>query len=249
MVVPLWDTNPFRKARHPYATWSLLLFNIAVFVYSLGTVPGNFSDHLQATIIDYGVIPATVTRDVPSVSFLPPWFSLVTYQFFHADIFHLLGNTIFLWVFGDDVEEAVGHWKFLLFYLLCGIGSAAAYVASIPHSGIPLVGASGAIAGVLAGYLMFRPCQKIWVLFFRIPLRLSAYWVIGAWAVVQLWQIAHQTDDGVAYMAHAGGFLAGAVLFPLMRAPGIKLFECVRERKPPAQPPVAPVSAGGRASR
>jgi membrane associated rhomboid family serine protease len=136
---------------------------------------------------------------------------------------------IFLWVFGDDVEEALGRRRFLLFYLLCGIVGALAFVASDPTFAGPLIGASGAISGVIVAYVMWRPCAKVTVLVSIIPLRISAFWVIGAFVLTQLWNLEATGKSDVAYWCHLGGMLAGAVLFPLMRLPGVQLFECVRE--------------------
>jgi membrane associated rhomboid family serine protease len=147
-------------------------------------------------------------------------------MFLHANFMHVFGNMIFLFVFGDDIEEAIGHWRFLLFYLACGIGGGIAYVMSGPNSNIDLIGASGAVAGVISAYAMFRPCAKVTVLLGLIPLRLRAYWVIGLWVVMQIADLANGVQNGVAYWCHIGGLLTGAVLFFFMRPPGIKLFDC-----------------------
>lgn len=229
MVMPLWDTNPFKRAVPPYVTFSLLALNIVIFLFEAGAV-----DSGRAMIATFGVTPAALVRDINVSAAVPPSLTLVTSLFLHADFMHLLGNMVFLFVFGDDVEEALGRVRFIAFYLACGIVASLAYVWATPHSPIPLIGASGAIAGVLAGYLMFRPCQKVSVLVLRFFMRVDAFWVIGGWALWQLWQITAQAQDGVAYMAHAGGLVAGAILFPLMRLPGIHLFDCIEEREEPA---------------
>ena len=139
-----------------------------------------------------------------------------------------LGNMIFLWVFGDDVERALGRWRFLAFYLLSGVVGGLVFVANDPHSTIELIGASGSIAGVVIGYVMLRPCAKITVLLGIIPLRISAYWVIGLFVITQLWNLGSASKSEVAYWCHFGGMLAGAVLFPLMKPPGVKLFQCMQ---------------------
>jgi membrane associated rhomboid family serine protease len=141
---------------------------------------------------------------------------------------HVFGNMIFLFVFGDDIEEALGHWRFLAFYLACGICSGLAFVASDPSSTTGLIGASGAVAGVIAAYLLFRPCAKVTCLLGLIPLRLRAYWIIGIWAVWQFIDAAGRVDDGVAYWAHVGGLITGAILFVMMRPAGVRLFECTQ---------------------
>ena len=103
---------------------------------------------------------------------------------------HIFGNMIFLFVFGDDIEDALGHWRFLLFYLACGLGADAAFVLSDPTSNIDLIGASGAVAGVISAYLLYRPCAKVTALLGLIPLRLRAYWLIGLWVILQIGEIA-----------------------------------------------------------
>jgi membrane associated rhomboid family serine protease len=175
---------------------------------------------------------------------VPAFATTLTYQFFHADLWHVLGNMIFLWVFGDDIERALGRWRYLAFYLLCGLIGGLAFVANVPHSKIELIGASGAVAGVIIAYVMLRPCAKVTVLLGIIPLRISAYWVIGLFVILQLWNIGKASQSEVAYWCHFGGMLAGGILFPLMKPPGLKLFQCLRPvpdtvvqigRSPPAR--------------
>ena len=231
MVMPLWDESPLKLAKLPVVTWGLIIANVAVFVFT--TIA---PDELQPAILNFAVTPANITGTPINPTPVPPYLTLVTYQFLHANIWHLLGNMIFLWVFGDDIEEAMGSLRFIGFYFACGVAAALIFVASTPHSQMPLVGASGAIAGVLAAYLMVRPCQKVlvflpWFLLWfivRPVVRLDAYWVLGAWLLVQVWSISLQTQDDVAYMAHIGGVVAGASLFPLLRHRTVRLFECLR---------------------
>jgi membrane associated rhomboid family serine protease len=136
---------------------------------------------------------------------------------------------LFLWVFGDNIEDALGHGRYLAFYLLCGMAGGAAHVLALPESNVPLVGASGAIAGVIAAYLMIRPCAKVTVLIFlAIPIRLASYWVLGFWILTQVWHVLSQTKGDTAWWAHVGGLIAGAVLITIMRRPGVLLFECMR---------------------
>jgi membrane associated rhomboid family serine protease len=137
---------------------------------------------------------------------------------------------IFLLVFGDNIEDALGSFRFVLFYLACGIVGALAYVASDPHSQVPLIGASGAVSGVVAAYLMVRPCAKITILFVVVPMQVAAYWVVGSFIVFQVYHVGIGTHDGVAYWTHVGGIAAGAALFPLLRRPHVKLFQCIRLR-------------------
>ena len=220
MVLPLYDDNPFKLPVRPIVTWLLILANVLVFMVEVG---GSDVEELAITNA-FGVTPAALLGGVTPA----PVLTLVSYMFIHADIGHIFGNMIFLWVFGDDVEEALGRRRFLLFYSLCGIIGALAFVASDPTFEGPLIGASGAISGVIVAYAMWRPCAKVTVLFGIIPLRISAFWVIGAFVLTQLWNLGATGKSDVAYWCHLGGMLAGAVLFPLMRLPGVQLFECVR---------------------
>ena len=240
MVMPLWDESPLKFPTLPYVTWSLIVLNVAMFGVEVATPP-----ELEPKLLAFAVTPAALTGNIAVTTGVSPYVTLVSYMFLHADFFHLLGNMIFLWVFGDDVEEAMGPLRFMAFYIGGGVVAALIFVASAPHATSPLVGASGAIAGVLAAYLMFRPCQKVmvflpWFLLWfvvRPVVRLDAFWVLGGWVGIQFWQIAAQTQDDVAYMAHVGGLIAGAALFPLIRRRAVRLFECIRG---PEQPPAAP---------
>jgi membrane associated rhomboid family serine protease len=239
MVMPLWDESPLTLPKLPLVTWGLIVANVLVFIYT-ATAP----DDIQATILSFAVTPGNITGAPITPMSIPPYLTLITYQFLHANIWHLLGNMIFLWVFGDDIEEAMGSLRFIVFYLVSGVLAALIFVVSSPHSQLPLVGASGAIAGVLAAYLMFRPCQKVlvflpwfilWVIV-RPVVRLDAFWVLGGWVLLQLWAISVQTQDDVAYMAHVGGVMAGAGLFPFLRYRTAELFQCLRPQQPEAPP-------------
>jgi membrane associated rhomboid family serine protease len=219
MVFPLYDDNPLKLPVKPIVTWLLILANLLVFLVEIG---GSDAE-AQAIANAFGVTPAALVGSTPA-----PVLTLLTYMFIHADIMHIFGNMIFLFVFGDDVEEALGRGRFLLFYLLCGGIGALAFVASDLRFGGPLIGASGAISGVVIAYAMLRPCAKVTVLISIIPLRISAFWVIGAFVLTQIWNLEAAGKSDVAYWCHLGGMVAGAVLFPLMRLPGVQLFECVR---------------------
>ena len=232
MVMPLWDDNPLTLPKRPIVTWGLIVANIVVFLVEVAASP-----EVQSTLLSYALLPAALTGTAGVEPAVSPYVTLVTYQFLHADVFHIFGNMLFLWIFGDDVEEAMGPPRFILFYLGCGIAAGLAFVASAPHATTPLIGASGAIAGILAAYLMLKPCHKVLVfipwfilwIFFRPVVRLAAYWVLGAWILTQLWSISVQSQDEVAYMAHVGGLIGGAALFPLLRYRTVRLFECIRE--------------------
>src|SRR5215470_17193511 len=198
MVVPIYDDNPFVQPVKPVVTWCLIAANLAIFFYETGASQLAF-DRLIDT---FSLTPAAFIGEIGARGWA--FVTLATYQFFHADIAHLLGNMVFLWVFGDDVERALGRARYLAFYFLCGAIGGLVFVANDPHSTIELIGASGAIAGVVVAYVMLRPCAKITVLLTIIPLRISAYW------------------------GHFGGLLAGAALFPLLKPRAVKLFQCLQ---------------------
>jgi membrane associated rhomboid family serine protease len=220
MVFPLYDDNPFERTKMPWVTWTLIGINLVLFLWTSGAVSPD------ALLAKYGASPGEIVH--PFTYGWRPEFGLVTSMFLHAGWGHILGNMIYLWVFGDDIEDALGPWRFLLFYFAAGIAATLAFVAVNPSSTVPLVGASGAIAGVLAAYLMLRPCAKVSVFVLRAVVRVRSYWVIGGWGLLQLFSLRiADKDDGVAYMAHVGGFIAGALLFYLLRPTGVRLFECM----------------------
>ncbi|MGD0024386.1 MAG: rhomboid family intramembrane serine protease [Xanthobacteraceae bacterium] len=221
MVMPIWDHSPFKWPTPPYVMWLLIVVNFAVFFVQAGGGPDQIeqADHV------FGLIPAAFFGGIAGT--LPGPVTLITSMFLHANFMHVFGNMIFLFVFGDDIEEALGHWRFVVFYFACGIGAGLAFVLSAPGAHIELIGASGAVAGVISAYLLFRPCAKVTCLLGLIPLRIRAYWVIGGWAIWQFFEVASRTQDGVAYWAHVGGLIAGAVLFVVMRPAGVRLFDCV----------------------
>lgn len=232
MVFPLYDDNPLGRARLPVVTWGLMAINIAVFLLMTA------SDEARqlAIIRGYGAVPEAL---VHSLANRDPWpaVTIVTSMFLHAGWVHIVGNMVYLWVFGDDIEDALGRLRFLLFYLLSGIAAVLAFVAFTPPTSVPLVGASGAISGVLAAYLMLRPCAKVAVFVLRAVVRVPAWLVIGAWAAFQLFNFIGSPGDDIAYIAHLGGLVAGALLFGLLRPPGVKLFQCASS---------IPVSDGSR---
>lgn len=226
MFIPLHDHNPIKHLHRQYVTWGLIVANVAVFVLVQGAGQAETS---QGVALAFGMIPALVT-DVaelaPGLAVLPDEMTLVTYAFLHGNWIHLLGNMLFLWVFGDNVEDAMGHFRFLVFYLLCAAAAAMAHVVMTPTSEAPLIGASGAVAGVVAAYLMLHPRVKIWVLALgRIPLRLPAFWLLGAWGALQFFNALVNVDDQVAWWAHVGGLCAGALLIIVMRRVNVPLFD------------------------
>jgi membrane associated rhomboid family serine protease len=227
VIAPIWDDNPFTQPIKPVVTWSLIAANFIVFFYEAGAPQAG----LDRLIDTFSLTPAALLGDIPPRGSVPPILTLITYQFFHADIGHIAGNMIFLWVFGDDIERALGRLRYLVFYLASGVVGGLAFALYDPRSGIELIGASGAIAAVVVAYLMLRPCAKIIVLVVVIPLRISAYWVVGLFILTQLWNLGAASKSEVAYWCHFGGMLAGAVLFPLMKPRTVRLFECLQPHK------------------
>jgi membrane associated rhomboid family serine protease len=224
VFVPLYDGNHLKFIPFQATTWALIAINVAVFIWqqTLG------QDAVSAFDLGAGVIPASLFGDVklpPELVLTSPAFTLVTYMFVHGNIWHLLGNMAFLWVFGDNVEDAMGSIRFLFFYLLCGVAAALAHTYANLGSQAPLIGASGATAGVIAAYLMLYPRVRVWVLAFaRIPLRLAAWFVILSWIVLQVVFLATDVAASTALWAHIGGFAAGLILIPIFKRPGQPLF-------------------------
>lgn len=241
MFVPLRDDNTLSSIDFQYMTVLLIAVNIAVFaaeatgmtnamIASFAVVPNEL---FAVNFIGGGAVTAPLSTAFPgaeeavvqSVN-VPERLTLLTYMFFHGDLFHLGGNMLFLWVFGDNVEDAVGHLKFLFFYLACGVIAAIVHAVVSANSGIPLIGASGAVAGVIAAYLMLHPRVRVWVLVFKaIPMQISALFALGAWIVWQIIMVVAPQVGPVAWWAHIGGLIAGAVLIILLRRPGVKLFD------------------------
>lgn len=226
MFVPLYDDNPLRTIKTPYVTRTLIVVTVLVYVVFES---GYVFDAQLASVGAFAVIPAEFNLGGglrSSLGLLPEPLTLVTYVFFHAGWMHLLGNMLFLWVFGDNVEDAMGHARFLAFYLLCGVAAGLAHAVAFPYSEQPLIGASGAVAGILAAYVMLHPRVKLWVLLFaRIPIKISAMWAIGAWGVFQVFNLLLVTDQTTAWWAHLGGLAVGALLTPFFRRPGVPLFD------------------------
>lgn len=244
MFIPLHDANALKHIRLQYVTLALIIANVAIWLFFMSPFYAN-ETAVQAAVYSWGFIPVVASgQEVlpPELQLAPPWASYVTYAFLHGDFLHLAGNMLFVWVFGDNVEDALGHLRFLVFYILCAIAGAIAHSLVLPQSESPLIGASGAAAGVVAAYLTLHPRVKVWILALgRIPLRLSAFWVIGLWIAFQLFSLAAGGEEQVSFAAHVGGIAAGAVLLPVLKRKGVALFD--RQPVPEVIPPVAPVTA------
>ncbi|MCB1472451.1 MAG: rhomboid family intramembrane serine protease [Rhodobiaceae bacterium] len=226
MFIPLSDTNPLRHLPFQYVTVGLIALNAAVYVLFLSDL---VFPSMEATVYGFGMIPAVVNDYAelePGAFAAPDLMTLVTYQFLHGGWMHLISNMLFLWVFGDNVEDALGHIRFLGFYLACGVIGGLAHLLAAPDSQSPLIGASGAVAGVIGAYLVLHPRVRVWVLLLgRLPLRIPALYALGGWIGMQFASIAFALDDQVAWWAHIGGAAAGAILVVLLRRPGVPLFD------------------------
>jgi membrane associated rhomboid family serine protease len=217
MVMPLGDDDS-QVHITPIITFGLIAVNVLVFLYQL--TQGNIEGFFQT----WSVIPVEYSRttDIAPTHPGPFWITTLTSMFMHGGWMHLLGNMLFLWIFGDNVEQAMGSVRFLVFYLLCGVVATLAHIMMGPSSEIPSLGASGAISGVLGAYLVMFPKQRVRVLVGRMVTQMPAIAVIGLWIVLQfvngLGQLAQTAETGgVAYAAHVGGFLAGVVLVWVFR--------------------------------
>ena len=227
--LPLFDNNP--TLTRPLITWMIIALCICGFiwqesldfnaahniVYQLGFVPAVF------------FTPASLPEDM---SLVPTWSTIFTSMFLHGGWVHIGANMLYLWIFSDNVEASMGRLKFVLFYLLCGGAAAMAQAALDPGSTIPMIGASGGIAGVLGAYLMLHPKAAIrcffLILIFFIFINLPAWLVLGVWIggqFVAVPQALNETGGGVAYMAHIGGFLAGMALIPFFKYRHVALFD------------------------
>lgn len=218
-MIPLRDRNP--SGSFPFVTVSIILLNVLVFLLELSLGRRQ----LDAFLFQFGVIPVKVysAADIPGATFLNTYFPFLSFMFLHGGFIHLLGNMWYLWIFGDNIEDRLGRLRFILFYLGCGIGSAAVHVYFNKQSGVPCVGASGAIAGVLGAYMVTFPRARVLVL---IPLfivwqmiELPAIVVLGFWFLIQFFSgaasISSAHGGGVAWWAHIGGFALGVLLIKI----------------------------------
>ena len=233
-MFPIRDDNP--TLRTPVVTWILIAINVAVWVLVEGA---GMEPRLVQAICDLGMIPGEFLRNIPPGSQLPAgpgasctvgdgatWYTPLTSMFLHGGWFHLLGNMWFLHIFGNNVEDSMGRLRYLVFYLLCGIAAALTQAMLSPHSGIPMVGASGAIGGVMGAYVVLYPRVQIHMLIFLFVIItrivVPAFWMLGYWFLLQLvggWGSFGSNTGGTAFWAHTGGFLAGVLLVWIFRDP------------------------------
>jgi len=214
-LIPYKDDNPSRTL--PFVTLLIIALNISVFILELLS-----SRDSQYLVYAYGAIPKDILSfhsDQP----IPALFTVFTAMFMHGGLLHIGGNMLYFWIFGNNIEDRLGHLRFILFYVFCGVLAAYAHALSSPHSEIPMIGASGAISGVLGAYVLLFPTARVHTIvffgFFFQVIRIPALIVIGFWAIIQFVSglitqgILHQ--GGTAWFAHVGGFLAGLLTIKL----------------------------------
>ena len=230
-MIPIKD-YPGPRRRMPWITWTIIAVNVVVFLYEV-----SLGANAQAFMFAYSVVPVALTHGIPQTELLktsipfqtpnPVYITIITSMFLHAGWLHIGGNMLFLFIFGDNVEDRMGHLPYLVFYLFCGVIASVAQIAVDPNSSIPSLGASGAIAGVLAAYLVLFPLAKvrtiIFIFIFITIVTLPAFILIGLWFLLQFFDgvaslgTAQQSMGGVAYFAHVGGFVTGLVITLLLR--------------------------------
>ena len=219
-MIPIYDDNP--ALGKPLLVITIIAVCIIIWFWQSGL---NYQDN-NTVIVNFGLTPK-VFLSGPLLSF----FTLFTSMFMHGGFMHLAGNMLYLWIFGDNIEGALGHFRFILFYFLCGIAAAFTQILSAPDSAIPMIGASGAVSGVLGAYLIFYPHARIrtfvflgiFITFLRLPaVLLLGFWILGQ--VISAF-ISNPGSPGVAWFAHLGGFFMGMLLAPLLKKPNISIFQ------------------------
>ena len=226
MLLPIRDDNPHIIT--PFVNYGLIVACAAAFLWQL-----SLGENGQAAVAVFGFTPGHLfagSETDPRLTAVPAGTTIFTSMFLHGGWMHFLGNMLYLWIFGDNIEASLGHRRYLVFYIVCGVAAALAQGLSAPTSEVPMIGASGAIAGVLGAYLVLHPRANIKVLVFLIiitTVNIPAFIVLGVWFGMQLMSSAAADPGapGVAFLAHIGGFIAGAVLVFLFRQRGVPVFE------------------------
>lgn len=231
-MFPLHDDNPTQIV--PYVTVALIVACVAVFFWQLSLGQAN-----NVAVFSLGVIPAVLfdNRSLPAgLDVLPAWMTIFTSMFMHGGWMHLIGNMLYLWIFGNNVEDVMGHRRFIVFYLICGVIAVMSHALVNPESETPMIGASGAISGVLGAYLLLYPHARVLVAIpifvFIHTVRIAAGWVLGFWFVLQVFNSLTTTSQqgGIAFGAHIGGFVAGMILIPFFKNKNVRLFAPVKSR-------------------
>ena len=215
-MIPFKDDNP--TSRTPILTIAFITLNVAVFI-----IQTLYPESLRHAAYNYGAIPHYLLT-LNTVQPIHPVMTIFTSMFMHGGLLHLISNMLYLWIFGNNIEDKLGYVKFILFYMLCGIGAAYSHALATPSSMVPMIGASGAVAGILGAYLILYPQAKVHTLiflgFFIQVVRLPAVVVIGFWIIIQfingIVSSSAASQGGVAWFAHIGGFVLGIVLITLM---------------------------------
>ncbi len=226
-MIPLRDDNPTRIT--PVVTIALIIVCVVVFVWQVA----HDAEGQQLLAYGLGAIPVTLFGErqlAPEIAIVPTYVTVFTSMFLHGGWMHLIGNMAYLWIFGNNIEDAMGHVRYIIFYVVCGIVAVFAHALPNADSAIPMVGASGAISGVLGAYLLLHPHARVLLFiplgFFAPLIRLKAMWVLGAWFLIQLVSPLMSSGNqggGVAFGAHIGGFVAGVVLIPLFKYRNVQL--------------------------
>lgn len=216
-MIPIKDINP--TERFAVVTASLITINIVVFIYEMLLGPAG-----KYFIMTFGLVPRELlSGDGVSANAIPAWATLFTSMFLHGGIMHVAGNMLYLWIFGNNIEDSMGRFRFIVFYFLCGVVAAYGHALTNPESTTPMIGASGAVSGVLGAYLMLFPRARVLTLvvfgFYIRTIQLPALFVLGFWFVLQFLNafLSRGTGQGVAWFAHIGGFVAGILLIGLFK--------------------------------
>ncbi len=219
-MIPLKDNNPTKT--FPFITIAIIILNVFIFIVELAQ-----GQHLEGFIRSFGCIPYEVTTgiDIEPYVFFPLRFTILTSMFLHGGWMHIIGNMLYLWIFGNNIEDKLGHFRFICFYFLVGVVATAAQIFINPSSTIPQIGASGAISGILGAYIVLFPKTKVLTLipiFYIIRIvTLPAFVVLGFWIVLQIVNgfvsLSYTAHGGVAFFAHIGGFISGtAFIYPFL---------------------------------
>jgi membrane associated rhomboid family serine protease len=234
VVIPLHDDNP--TTTKPYVTVGILIACVLLYVWQHLLLSDTGARQAAYAL---GLVPAVLTgREVlpPGIAVIPAWATIMTSMFMHGGFWHMAGNMLYLWIFGNNIEDAMGHVRFLIFYVICGAAAVLAQVWPNPASEIPMVGASGAISGVLGAYMLLFPKARVLL---GLPLgfliaelgRFRAIWVLAVWFAMQLImgtiaaaQSAGASEGGIAFGAHIGGFVAGCALVTIFKRRGVPLW-------------------------